>query len=398
MKTSKRVAATFLSVATAVSVLGTAVPVNAFAADDTQTQWSISNLLTLTKAQKMAMKNQILQLLDNGEATVGELQKVANELKTTYADKSVKEIARDLLKTDITDEIIKEGMTLEGILLTDIDMDELLPGSISTDAMNQVKGLVKAVQVFGSIYQIDDAEGQAKWREELASALKVVARGYITSIEAAIKEKQAQQKEEKSNSDSQSQSGSQSQTDSQSQTGQQSSETKQGSETTGTDQQAAKDTAAASSAKQTAISFRKSSAVLYVKGKVTIAPIIKNANGKTTYKSKNAKVAAVNANGKVTAKKKGTAKIAVTNNGVTANFTVTVKNPVLNASKKTLKKGKSFKLKVKKGRIGKVTFKSGNKKVATVNANGKVTAKKKGKAVITVTANGVNLKCKVTVK
>ncbi|MDD6848436.1 MAG: Ig-like domain-containing protein [Oscillospiraceae bacterium] len=50
-----------------------------------------------------------------------------------------------------------------------------------------------------------------------------------------------------------------------------------------------------------------------------------------------------------------------------------------------------------KGKVGKVTFTSSNKKVATVN--GKVVAKNKGKATITVLTNGnIKLKCKITVK
>ena len=46
-----------------------------------------------------------------------------------------------------------------------------------------------------------------------------------------------------------------------------------------------------------------------------------------------------------------------------------------------------------------VTWKSSNKKVATVDKNGKVTAKKKGTCTITaVTSNGKKAKCKITVK
>ncbi len=46
-----------------------------------------------------------------------------------------------------------------------------------------------------------------------------------------------------------------------------------------------------------------------------------------------------------------------------------------------------------------VTWKSSNKKVATVDKNGKVTAKKKGTCTITATtSNGKKAKCKVTVK
>ena len=46
-----------------------------------------------------------------------------------------------------------------------------------------------------------------------------------------------------------------------------------------------------------------------------------------------------------------------------------------------------------------ITWKSSNKKVATVDKNGKVTAKKKGTCTITaITSNGKKAKCKVTVK
>ena len=82
---------------------------------------------------------------------------------------------------------------------------------------------------------------------------------------------------------------------------------------------------------------------------------------------------------------------------------VTVTN--LPAKQLTLKKGKSFTLKTKVSISGKkvskaVTYKSSNKKVATVNAKGKITAKKKGKAVITVISKAnkkKTVKIKVTV-
>ncbi len=125
---------------------------------------------------------------------------------------------------------------------------------------------------------------------------------------------------------------------------------------------------------------------------------------KTTWKSDKPGVASVK-NGKVTAKKKGTAKITATAGGKSVSCTVTVKkapNQVkLNVKKKTLKKGKSFKLKVKlpKGTAGKVTFTSSKKKVAAVSASGKVTAKKKGKAKITAkTYNGKKATVVITVK
>ena len=70
------------------------------------------------------------------------------------------------------------------------------------------------------------------------------------------------------------------------------------------------------------------------------------------------------------------------------------------AASKKMKKGKKYKIKysVVSG-AGKVTFKSSNKKVATVNAKGVVTTKKKGTAIITVKiANGNTKKVKITVK
>ena len=79
------------------------------------------------------------------------------------------------------------------------------------------------------------------------------------------------------------------------------------------------------------------------------------------------------------------------------SFKLTVNNPKLNKTSVTLKKGKSFTLKIT-GKVGSATFKSNNKKAAVVTKSGKITAKKSGKATITVKTNGVTLKCKVKVK
>jgi len=81
--------------------------------------------------------------------------------------------------------------------------------------------------------------------------------------------------------------------------------------------------------------------------------------------------------------------------------TVAVTN--LPAKQLTLKKGKSFTLKTKVSVSGKkvskaVTYKTSNKKVATVNAKGKITAKKKGTATITVYSKADKKKtCKIKV-
>jgi hypothetical protein len=134
------------------------------------------------------------------------------------------------------------------------------------------------------------------------------------------------------------------------------------------------------------------------------------------YKSSDTSVVAVDVNGKITGKKAGIATITVYAGSQGSAFYKTCAVTVtampskikLNAAKKTLKKSKSFTVKVKtwtpaKATIAKanqkLTFKSSNKKVATVSASGKIKAKKKGKATITVkTVNGKTAKCKITVK
>ena len=147
----------------------------------------------------------------------------------------------------------------------------------------------------------------------------------------------------------------------------------------------------------TSITLNKTSATLYRNGTLQLKATVNNPNGKTTYSSSNTKVATVTSTGIVTAKAKGTATITVKNGSAKATATITVKNPSLNMSKATLYLNGSKTLKIT-GKIGKATFNSSNKKVATVNSSGKITAKKKGTCTITVKANGVTLKCKVTVK
>lgn len=134
---------------------------------------------------------------------------------------------------------------------------------------------------------------------------------------------------------------------------------------------------------------------LYVKGTKTLK--ITGKVGKATFKSSNKKVAAVSSAGKIIAKKKGTCTISVKTNGITLKCKVTVKNPYLNKKSVTLVKGKTAQLKIT-GKVGKATFKSSNKKIATVSSSGKIKAKKKGKCTITVKTNGRTLKCKVKVK
>lgn len=73
----------------------------------------------------------------------------------------------------------------------------------------------------------------------------------------------------------------------------------------------------------------------------------------------------------------------------------------LNRKKLTLKKGKTFKLKVTltpKDSQDKITYKTSNKKIATVSKTGKIKAKKKGKVKITVISGKKKAVCTVKVK
>lgn len=71
--------------------------------------------------------------------------------------------------------------------------------------------------------------------------------------------------------------------------------------------------------------------------------------------------------------------------------------PKISATSKKVVKGQSFTLKVKNASGKKISWKSSNKKVATVSKKGKVTAKKAGSATITATVAGKKLTCKVKV-
>ena len=143
----------------------------------------------------------------------------------------------------------------------------------------------------------------------------------------------------------------------------------------------------------------------------TVSP--KNAaNKKVTWKSSDAAVATVDANGKVTGVKAGEATITVTtqDKGKTATCKVTVSDKEVKVTEVKLNKTETSIL------VGgnetltatvlpenatnrKVTWKSSNAAIATVDAAGKVTGVKAGEATITVTTEdgGKTATCKVTV-
>ena len=100
------------------------------------------------------------------------------------------------------------------------------------------------------------------------------------------------------------------------------------------------------------------------------------------------------------AKAAGKVTITAKSGSLKATYTVTVKNPTLKLTKTSasVKVGKTTKITAKAAPSGKVTYKSGNKKIATVSSNGTIKGIKKGTAKITVTCNGVTKTVKVTVK
>ena len=151
----------------------------------------------------------------------------------------------------------------------------------------------------------------------------------------------------------------------------------------------------------------KKAALTMNKGTQTYVSYKVNPTGATTtlkWKSSNKNVAAVDQTGKIVAKKAGKATITVTANGKKATVKVSVVDPCTSVkvqSALTLKAGKSAKLKVTttpKTTGQKATFKSSNKKVATVDSKGKVKALKKGTAKITVTVGKQKATCTVKVK
>lgn len=137
---------------------------------------------------------------------------------------------------------------------------------------------------------------------------------------------------------------------------------------------------------------------------IAVTPV--TSKEKVTYSSSNKKVATVSSKGVIKAKKAGTAKITVKSGKKKVVVTVKVtgvKTTNLSGvpAAKNVSKGKSFKIKAiatPKNTDEKITFKSSNKKVATVTSKGVVKGLKKGAATITVQSGSKKMTCKVTVK
>ena len=122
------------------------------------------------------------------------------------------------------------------------------------------------------------------------------------------------------------------------------------------------------------------------------------------YSTSNKKVVTVDKKGKVKAVAAGIAKITVKSGSERIVYTITVPGTTAIKGIKSsvsIKKGKSYTLKPKLSyteKADKVTYKSSNKKIATVSKKGVIKGKKKGTATITIKSGKVTKKCKVKVK
>ncbi|MCQ4775110.1 Ig-like domain-containing protein [Lacrimispora saccharolytica] len=160
-------------------------------------------------------------------------------------------------------------------------------------------------------------------------------------------------------------------------------------------------------AEAAAVKLSKSKAGLTIGQELDLE--LKGYSGAVKWSSSNKKVATVNKNGLVKAKKKGSTVITAKAGKKKYKCKITVKalkvkSLKLNEQKLVLKKDNKEKLKAivspANASNKTVTWKSSNKKVATVNSKGVVTAKKNGTAIITATAKDGSKKkatCKVTV-
>ena len=167
---------------------------------------------------------------------------------------------------------------------------------------------------------------------------------------------------------------------------------------------------------QKTITVTLSSIPLKRKQKTNVLKVSGLAKGDSivSWKSSNPKIVNVkgNANGTsilTAGKKTGKAKIVITlKSGLQKTVTVSVQKSAVKTKKisgvaKTLKLKKKQKAALRPmitplTSTEKITYKSSNAKVVTVNSKGKIVAKKKGTAVITIRSGKKTVKCKVTVK
>ena len=158
------------------------------------------------------------------------------------------------------------------------------------------------------------------------------------------------------------------------------------------------------------IKLNVSSLRLRVKQKYTVKVTgLAKGDSVVAWSTGNKKIARVSQKGVVTGKARGNTIITIRlASGYTKKMRVYVQKGIVKTTalkisnaRLTLKKGRSYTLRTTVAPVTsqeKVTFKSSNSKIVTVNAKGKIYAKKKGKARITVRSGKKSRVCVVTVK
>ena len=158
------------------------------------------------------------------------------------------------------------------------------------------------------------------------------------------------------------------------------------------------------------IKLNVSSLRLRVKQKYTVKVTgLAKGDSVISWSTGNKKIARVSQKGVVTGKARGNTIITIRlASGYTKKIRVYVQKGIVKTTalkisntRLTLKKGRSYTLRTTVAPVTsqeKVTFKSSNSKVVSVNAKGKIYAKKKGKARITVRSGKKRRVCVVTVK
>lgn len=143
------------------------------------------------------------------------------------------------------------------------------------------------------------------------------------------------------------------------------------------------------------VKLNKSKATL-IKGQ-TLSLKVTGTKSTIKWISSDKNIAAVSSKGKVTAKSKGKSTITAKIKNKSYKCVITVETPKLNKTSSSLKTGSTLQLKLT-GTKQKITWKSSNTSIATINSKGKVTAKKAGKCTIYVIVSNKNYKCSITVK